>query len=171
MPKLLKRNPTSGNLQEEATIATSGGAGSAGAVPELDGNGKLDQSFMPSGIGADTSVIQASENLAAGDFVNIWNSGGNLRVRKADGGTSPKRADGFVLSAVTSGQNATVYHEGQNNQLSGLTVGSEYFLSDSTAGGVTATPVSGAGKLHQSLGKAVSTTTIATEIQPPIELA
>ena len=71
----------------DATIvnakASSVGAGDAGKVVALDGSGRIDPTMMPVGLGADTASIQASEALSAGDFVNIWNSGG-ARVRKAD---------------------------------------------------------------------------------------
>lgn len=64
------------------SVGTSAGAGDSGKLPSLDGSGKLDNSFMPVGIGADTAAIATSETLAAGDFVNIW---GQLRRRSAQG--------------------------------------------------------------------------------------
>lgn len=97
---------------------TSAGAGDAGKLVALDASGKIDSTMMPVGIGADTSSIQASENLAAGDFVNIHNSSG-ARVRKADASTAGKEAHGFVLSTTASGAQATVYFEGTNTQVSG----------------------------------------------------
>lgn len=171
MPKFFKRDTTTGRNAEEATISTSAGVGSVAKVPELDSNGKLDSSFMPTGIGADTFVAQASEALSAGDFVQCWDSAGSFRVRKADGSMTGKAADGFVIAAVASAANATVYFEGQNNQKTGLTPGARYYLDGATAGAVTLTPVTGTGKTHQYLGKAVSATTIATEIDDPLDLA
>ncbi|WP_289241264.1 hypothetical protein, partial [Delftia sp.] len=88
----------------------------------LDDSGRIDNSMMPVGIGADTAVIAASEALAAGDWVNMWNSTG-AKVRKADATTSGKEAHGFVLAAVTSGANATVYFEGTNTQVTAQTLG------------------------------------------------
>lgn len=151
----------------EATVVSAGGA-NAGDIVALDGSGKLDSSVLPSGIGADTTVLPSSENLAAGDFVNIWNDSGTLKVRKADAsGGVAKQADGFVLAAVTAPANATVYHEGTNDQLSGLTIGSRYYLSG-TAGGVTATAPSTAAHIVQYVGKAKSTTAIAVEMDEPV---
>jgi len=43
--------------------------------------------------------------------------------RKADATTAGKEANGFVLSAVTLGNNATVYFDGTDTQLSSLTPG------------------------------------------------
>ena len=161
---------SSGNLTEEEALVTSGGAGDGGKIPALDGAGRLDNSVMPVGIGADTKSIQASENLAAGDFVNVWNDTGTTKVRKADAATN-KPVDGFVTAAVTSGNSATVYFEGTNNQLSSLTGGSVYYLSGSTPGGAVATPPSTSGYLVQKVGKAISATEINFEASDPVALA
>jgi hypothetical protein len=161
---------SSGNLSEEEALVSSAGAGDAGKIPALDTAGRLDNSFLPIGIGADTKSIQASENLAAGDFVNIWDDTGTTKVRKADAATN-KPVDGFVLAAVTSGNNATVYFEGTNNQLSTLTGGSVYYLSGSTPGGAVATSPSASGYLVQKVGKAVSATEINFEASNPVTLA
>jgi hypothetical protein len=150
----------------EATV-TSAGAGDAGEIVALDAAGKLDTSLLPTGIGADTALVAASEDLAAGDFVNIYaDSGAKCRKADASGGVA-KKADGFVLASVTSGNNATVYFEGTNNQVSGLTAGSQYFLS-ATPGVATDTPPTTAGHIAQALGKAVSTTAINAEIGDPV---
>lgn len=170
MPKFLERNSTSGVITEIATVVTSAGAGSAGAVPELDGAGKLAFNMMPAGIGADSIVAVASETLSAGDFVNLWNNASVLNVRKADGTAAGKPCDGFVSSAVTSGANATVNFEGQNNALSGLTIGARYYLSGATAGAAVSVPVTGSGKVHQYLGKALSATNLTFEADDAITL-
>lgn len=158
----------SGVLTETATGA-SGGAGDADKIPALDANGQLTLAMMPSGIGADTETIQASENLAAGDFVNVHNSTG-ARVRKADA-SNGRQAHGYVLAGVTSGANATVYFEGSNTQVSGLTPGDVMYLSASAAGQATATPPSTSGQIVQRLGVAVSATRINTEFASPVTLA
>jgi hypothetical protein len=107
--------------------------------------------MMPVGIGADTQVVEASENLAAGDLVNIHNSTG-AKARKADATTAGKEAHGFVLAAVTSGQPATVYFEGSNTQVTGLTPGPQYLST--TPGLSTHTPPSGSGNILQKVGVA-----------------
>lgn len=168
MAKYIRLN--AGRLTETAATATSAGAADAGKIPELDSTGRLDSSMMPVGIGADTASIQASEALAAGDFVNIHNSGG-ARVRKADASTSGKEAHGFVLSAVSSGANATVYFEGQNTQVTGKTPGARQYLSAATPGASTETQPAAAGNVVQLLGTAISTTSISTEIEDSIILA
>lgn len=158
-----------GVFTETTATTTSAGSGDGGKIVALDDTtGKLDNSVLPSGIGADTASIVSSENLAAGDFVNVYDNAGTATVRKADADAS-KPAHGFVLAAVTSPAAATVYFEGTNNQITGATAG-DVFLS-ATAGGFTATPPSGSGNLVQKLGVAVSATAINVEIQPHVVLA
>ena len=164
--KYIKNN--AGVLTEVEGLQTSAGAGDAGKIPALDSTGRLDNSMMPVGIGADTKSITASENLAAGDFVNVHSSSG-AKVRKADATTAGKEAHGFVLAAVTSGQNATVYFEGANTQVSGQTPGAVFLQT--TAGTAGATAPSTSGNVVQRLGVAVSATEINFEPQPHIVLA
>lgn len=166
--KYLRNN--SGTITETATVVTSAGSGDADKIPNLDSNGRLDSSFMPTGIGADTQVVTASEALAAGDLVNVWNSAGSFRVRKADASASGKEAHGFVLASVLISGSATVYFEGSDNVLSSL-VGGVYYLSASVAGTITATAPSGTGQVVQRVGFASSATTLNFQSEVPIVLA
>lgn len=150
------------------SVGTSAGAGDSGKLPSLDGSGRLDNSFMPVGIGADTAAIATSETLAAGDFVNIWDSTG-AKVRKADATTVGKEAHGFVLSAFTHPTTATVYFEGTNTAVSGKTPGVQFLQT--TAGTSGSTAPSSSGNVVQKLGVATSATTINFEPQQPIVLA
>lgn len=159
----------SSGVTTEVLPATAGGGGDADKIPALDASGKLTMAMMPTGVAADTETIQASENLAAGDFVNIHDVTG-ARVRKADA-SNGRQAHGFVLSAVTSGQNATVYFESSNTGVSGFTPGATVYLSAASAGLATATPPSTAGQIVQRLGVAASATRINVEFAPPITLA
>ena len=189
---------SAGSLAEEAALTTSGGAADANKIPalnasgvldpsivnaktssagavdagkvvQLDGSGRLDSSVMPVGIGADTKVMVASEALAAGDFVNVWSDGGAFKVRKADATTSGKRTHGFVLSAVSSGANATVYFEGENTAVTGMTPG-DVFLG-MTAGRAQAAAPTGSGQAVQRIGVATSATSVNFEPSQPIVLA
>ena len=164
--KYLSNN--AGTITEASSIQSSAGAGDAGKIPALDAAGRLDTSMMPTGIGADTALIQASENLANGDLVNVHNSGG-ARVRKADATSAGKEAHGFVLAAVTSGNNATVYFEGSNSGVTGLTPGPQ-FLS-TTAGTATATAPSGSGNIVQRVGFATAAAALNFQAGTPIVLA
>ena len=158
-----------GTLTEKAAVQSSAGAGDAGKVIALNASGELDITMLPTGIGADTATVAASENLAAGNFVNIYNDTGTAKCRKADATTVGKEAHGFVLAVVTSGNNATVYFEGTNNQVTGATPGN-VFLATTAGAAVTAAP-STAGNVVQRLGVATSATSINVEVGQPIVLA
>jgi hypothetical protein len=160
----------SGKLKVLFGIASSAGAGDAGKYIVTDAGGKLDPSFLPSGIGANQVVATASEALTAGDFVNLYLNAGALNVRKADNSNS-REAWGYVEAAVSSSASATVKRLGTTNaSRTGLTIGSEYWLG--TAGGVISTPLDAndtgnAGKMVQYLGIAKSATELVTaEFQP-----
>lgn len=163
----------SGQTKQVEANTTSAGAADAGKIPALDASGKIDNSMMPNGVGAATQILPASENLSNGSFVNIWSDSGTARVRLADN-SNGREADGYVLAAVTSGNNATVYPlDGTNSSLSGLTPGAKYYLG--TAGAVTATPLdetsgANANKVSQYLGKAKSATELMTTDDPAVVL-
>lgn len=146
--------------ETEATVASTG-ASDAGKMIALDTTGKLDTTFLPTGIGADISVVAASENLSAGDIVNIYEATG-AKCRKADASSAGKPAHGFVLAGVTSGANANVYHEGSLSGLTGVTAG-DLYLSATVPGSFTATAPSGTGQVVQRIGVGVSTTVINFE--------
>lgn len=153
-------------VQKEAT-ATSAGAADAGKIVALDANGKLPNSMLT--IGAESKSVEASETLAAGDIVNVYDDSGTAKVRKADATTAGKQAVGFVLDSVTSGQSIEVHFEGQCTNLTGLTPGATVWLS-TTAGEVTETAPSASGNVVQIVGIAVSATEISFERSQPITL-
>lgn len=162
--RFLTKN-SSGRDALTTAISASGGAGDASKIVATDGSGRLDSSLMPVGLGVDTETIVASEALVAGDFVNIWSNSGVRNVRKAAVDNS-RPAHGFVLSAVTSGQNATVFKAGTNSSLTGLTHGAQYFLGNN--GAATTTPaIASPAQIIQSLGIACDTTEIAFTFQSP----
>lgn len=152
------------------TIINASVTSSANKIAKLDASGKLDVTVMPTGIGADTASIVASEALAAGDLVNIWNNGGTANVRKADASVAGKEAMGFVLTAFASAATATVYFEGTNTQVTGQTPGRAY-LSATTAGKSTATAPSAAGQVVQVVGYCTSATALNFQSELPITLA
>lgn len=164
--KYMKNN--AGTLTEEAAVQSSAGAGDAGKIVALDAGGKLDTTMMPTGVAADVATITASEALAAGDLVNIHNSSG-AKVRKADASTAGKEAHGFVKASVLNGASATVYFEGSNDQVSGLTPGVQ-FLS-TTPGLSTSTAPSGSGNIVQRVGFAAAAGALNFQSETPYVLA
>lgn len=141
---------------------SSAGAGDAGKIVALDASGKIDSTMMPAGLAADSRSVTASENIAAGAVVNLWNDGGTLKVRNANATAAGKEVHGFCLSAITSGAAGTVTFDGAITGLSGLTIGDEYFLS-TTDGTITATAPSTVGNVVQSVGIAVSASELIFE--------
>lgn len=148
-----------GVLTEVQATDVSTGAPDAGKIPALGSGGTFDTSLMPPGLGVDINVLPATENLAAGNFVNIYSNSGTMSARKADANGKP--ANGYVSASVTSGQNASVIRRGTNSQLSGLTVGANYYLSNATPGEVTTTVPTTAGHILQFIGIAHSTSALS----------
>lgn len=152
-----------GFAKEVFATVVSAGVANANQIVALDSTGHLDTSVMPVGIGPDVVSVPSSENLTAGQFVNLFNNAGATNARKADATTNAKQAHGFVLANVTSPAAATVYLLGSiNTGVTGLTPGTEYFL-DTTPGGVTTTPPSTSGNLVQRIGIAITATEIPFE--------
>lgn len=160
----------SGVLTEVAATQSSGGSGDANKIVALDSNGLIAANMMPTGIGADTVSITTSEALSAGNLVNIWNNTGTASVRKADASVAGKEAHGYVLAAFASGVAATVYFEGNNNQVSGLTAGKHY-LSTTPGTSSTTAPSGTTGYVVQVVGFATSATNLNFQSGTPISLA
>jgi hypothetical protein len=148
-----------GRFQEIVAVVVSAGAANDGDLVALDPNGRLDASLMPSGFGADVVSAAATEAITAPALVNLYLAGGVLSVRNADQSAEGKEANGFVTASIGSGTAGQVSLSGNLTGLTGLDVGSRYFLG--TVGQPTKTPATGAGKVDQFVGKAISPTTIA----------
>lgn len=143
-----------GIITEVAAVESSAGSGDEGKIVALNSSGLIDDTMLPS-TGAITAT--ASEAIAAGALINIWNSSGTVKVRNADNTSSSKRAHGYAPGAISSGSSGSVVvGEGLITGLTSLTAGSQYFLD--TAGGVTTTAPSSTGDIVQSVGVAFSTT-------------
>lgn len=134
-------------------------------------DGYIDNSFIPPGVGGETNIsVVASEALAAGDFVNIYSNAGTRNVRKADA-SNGRAAHGFVLTAVASSGTGSVTLRGENTALTGLVIGTTYFLSSTTAGSVTTTAPNATGNIIQELGYGLSTTSIPFEYDGFIQIS
>lgn len=154
-------------------LVVSVGSADAGKIVALDSSGRLNESLMPLGVGADTVSATASETIGAGKFVNFHDDAGTFSVRLADN-SNGRRADGFVQEEVTAAGVATVYPmDGTNAALTGLAVGARYWLG--TAGGVIAaaldeTDALNANKISQFVGTAKSSTELVTDDSDPVTL-
>ena len=159
----------SGIPTEQEALQTSAGVGDAGKVVALNAQGDIDQSMLPPGVAPDIASIECSENLTAGDFVNIYDDTGTAKVRRADATTAGKHAQGFVLSGFSTGEMASVFFEGVNNAVAGHTAG-DVFLA-TTPGTATSTPPSASGNVVQKLGVASAATAINVEFAQHYVLA
>lgn len=155
--KYIYRDSATGFMTEAQPITTSAGAGDASKLAQTDATGRWDQSLMPVGVVPDVYVSTASGALSAGDLV--YETAGGL-IARASAAAAGNPAIGFVLAASAPAAAATMFFSGRDTAVSGLTVGSRYYLSDSTPGGLTLTPVTGSTKLHQFVGVAITTTSL-----------
>lgn len=160
-----------GRMAEVQAAASSAGAADDGKLVALDATGKIDTTMMPAGLGSDSVSVPASEALASGDLVNIWDDTGTAKARKADASAAGKEAHGFVTAAVAIAANATVFFEGSIGGKTGLTPGARQYLSDTTPGATVATAPGTAAHVVQFVGCAVNATTISFEAGEPITLA
>ena len=155
--KYLKIGTANDPVIEKEAINQSSGVSSSGEIIAANSDGRVDKTFIPEGFGCGVKLFTVSENLAAGDFVNIYDNSGIPTARKADSTNYLKSADGFILSSVTYPGTATVYFEGENNQLSGLTIGVQWLSSSGNCSNEK--PVA-SGCIQQIIGKAISTTSV-----------
>lgn len=151
--KYLQIGP-SGRPQEVISTQTSSGVSDANKIVSLNTSGVIDATMLPE---SPTFSVVASEDVAAGDLINLWNDAGTLKMRKADNTSTAKRASGFIESAVTTGNSGSpTIAGGVCSGLTGLTLGADYFLG--TSGGVTTTPPTASGSIVQYVGVAKSAT-------------
>lgn len=151
----------------EATVVSTG-ISQAGDIVALGTDGKLDPSVMPAGIGADVKVLETTETLTAGKYVNIYDDTGTAKCRLADA-TNDRPAHGFVNSPFAIGEMASVYFEGANNDLSGIIAGTRYYLGASGAA-TAVVPALPTAVIHQFLGVGIDSTTVNTDIEDVIVL-
>lgn len=161
-----------GKTKSIRPVSVSTGVAEAGKVIKTDAAGKIDVSLLPTGVGPDTLDAPASENLSAGDYVNIWNDAGTTKLRKADNSNN-RPAHGFIKASVTAPAIAKMFYEGANDSVSGKTRGARQYLG--TAGASIETPLDpnvdfGPNVIHQYLGVAESPTAINTDIEDCVEL-
>jgi hypothetical protein len=155
---------TSTGQPTRATPVTVGGT--AYALVALNAAGYIDPSMLQES-GQVASVV-ASEAIAAGALVNLWMNGAALNVRNADNSAAGKEANGFSPSAISSSSSGTIYTLSGSviSGLSGLTIGTLYFLG--TTGAAVATITSTTGSVLQQIGRALSATTLLFEPGPAI---
>lgn len=109
----------------------------------------------------------ATEDIAAGRLVNIYDDGFGFKIRAASASGS-LRADGYINESVLNGGTVTVYDDDTMTGLTGI-LPSAYYLGEN--GLPSATPrAGGSGGIHQPIGNGTSATTISIELETPITL-
>ena len=112
----------------------------------------------------------AFETVSDGDALFMRTSDGQVGKASAANGTLENATVvGFANAAALANETVKVIVVGLKT-LSSLNAGDLFFLSDSTAGAITTTPPSGAGKAVTRVGEASTTTDFAIHIEPPVLL-
>lgn len=167
MAKYLERSAATGRVTEVQPVTVSAGAGDASKIVQLGADGTLDASVMPAGIAADSVTALSNGTITARDLVYVETAG---TIARASAAAAASAAMGWATTGVATGVSVTMQVEGKITGLSGLTPGARYYLSE-TPGAITLTPVTGAGKIHQYVGRALSATVLDFEPDDPIVLA
>lgn len=163
-PRYLRLNDATKKKEEGLGIQSSSGVADGGKLISTDDDGFLDPSFLRDG---EVLIREASEDLDAGDFVNVFDDGGVAKARKAEASGPSTKAVGYITNNFLDGEQATILGEGILSGQTGLTIGEPVFLS-LTAGDITQTPPTGVGEIWQQVGVAISATEVRVEIGEPI---
>ena len=123
--------------------------------------------FAPLQVGFNATAFQ---DVTDGDALYMRTSDGQVgKASAADGTIENATVVGFANATVSANDTVKVVVTGLKT-LSSLDAGDLFFLSDSTAGAITATPPSGAGKAVTRVGEASTVNDLAIHIEPPILL-
>ena len=123
--------------------------------------------FAPLQVGFNATAF---ESVSDGDALFMRTSDGQVGKASAANGTLENATVvGFANAAALANETVKVIVVGLKT-LSSLNAVDLFFLSDSTAGAITTTPPSGAGKAVTRVGEASTTTDFAIHIEPPVLL-
>lgn len=124
-------------------------------VARSGANYKIAGSNIGGGSALTRSISQTGHGLAVGDVVKLT---GADTYAKAKADTEANAEVVGIVSAVADANTFTLAMGGDITGLSGLTAGSVYYLSDATAGALTATEPSTIGSVSKPVLVARSTT-------------
>lgn len=143
------------NKSEVPALQVSTGASDADKIVATGADGRLDRSMLPDDPGV---LLPASENIAAGALINIWNDAGTAKIRNADAsGGVAKQAHGYAPDPITSGATGlAVLGDEVITGLSSITPGASYYLSGTTPGAFSTTPPSTGGHIRQFVGVGIT---------------
>lgn len=110
----------------------------------------------------------ADENISGPVLVDVFDDSGTDKVRNAIADASDYEAVGFVTGTYAIGQTVRVQTIGNIQGFSSLTTGTYYYLSDVTAGAITAAAPTTVGHVVQNVGRAVSPTALCFKPIPGV---
>jgi len=112
----------------------------------------------------------AFQDVTDGDALFMRTSDGQVgKASAADGTLENATVVGFANSTVSANGTVRVVVAGLKT-LSSLNAGDLFFLSDSTAGAISTSAPTGAGKAVTRVGEASTATDLAIHIEPPVLL-
>ena len=123
--------------------------------------------FAPLQVGFNATAFQ---DVTDGDALFMRTSDGQVgKASAADGTIENATVVGFANATVSANSTVKVIVTGLKT-LSSLNAGDLFFLSDSTAGAISTSVPSGAGKAVTRVGEASTANDLAIHIEPPILL-
>jgi hypothetical protein len=156
-----------GQVTEQRGIQITTGVSNAGALVSLNSAGLIDSTMLTAVSALPTQSAAATSAITAGMLTNLYSNAGVLSVRPADSTVAGSEANSYATANIASGATGTV-NVGEGS-LSGLTLGSKYYLG--TAGALTVTAPSAAGNVVQPVGIALSATSLDFQINITVIVA
>jgi hypothetical protein len=153
--------PGSGDMEVQTAYRTAGGIStwSSTETVAVDVPGPADVS------------VQATEDIAAGDFTQVYSSAGATRVRLARADDPTKYANSFARAAIANGATGRVtLGSGLNDAVTVAAPAAEVYLSETVPGGYQTAVPSTDGHIRQVLGPAVPGVGIGFTARDPEKL-
>ena len=154
--KYLAFNTTTGDPEVKTALDTPDGNG--GNLIKTDADDKINESYMPIGIGAEIEIMPSLDALTGSIFVNIYFDDTVRKCRKASAADTGKKVWGWVLESVDAAANASVRFDEIVTGLTNLEIGKDYYLSDTVPGTIVVDSPITTDHYSQKIGSAVSET-------------
>lgn len=115
-------------------------------------------------------LAEGFENVVQGQALYARASDGKVGLAVANDTFDKANVVGFAQTSKLAGEQVRVLIVGVLAG-SGYNAGDIYYLSDSSAGSITTTPPSTAGRFVTRVGEAASSSEFIIQLEPPIELS
>lgn len=159
-----------GYTGSEGDIGYTGSQGDIGYTGSLGAIGYTGSAGAGAASASTTANIVVSEDVTEGDLVNIWNSTGTVKARKASSSLQ-YQAHGFVLANATASAVALVYFSGINDRVvTAMNIATTQYLTITAGKTGNAAPIS-AGNIVQEVGLAVASNVLIFGPKTPILLS